>query len=630
MQANIDMNHFKITNLGSPSNPNDAVRLSDIEELIVADGSDLAILATSTGASLVGSIQTGAGAVASTVQTELRLQGLRPEQFGAVGDGTTNDAAAILATIVAQQSTGIPITLTPGATYGIGDASWTGLNITLTRNLEIFGNGATIKLLAIPTQSARYGSGKSVFLMDCSASGYRVTIRDLNYNSNGIRAYAFDTYRGQVLASGCNFTNGGMSAAGFGDAAIAFYSNACDGIWLHKNTCDEFGYFAFSGHGAASTRSSNVFIVNNIITRCYRENSSDRGVGIHGVVHNFFYAFNTISGCFSGISMPGNAATSSICENGVIIGNRIDDTTAHGIQTDVFGAIKNKNLLVQSNSVNDVGVNAASLYMISIDNLRVFGNQCTSCEFGLFIDNCIGFTVSDNDFDATGSATPVTGISATGQVGTISDGTIHNNKVTGYAANIGVGGAGTVTRVNVTVNKTKGGARGLYIQEASAGDTTDIWVDSNDFAGGHSTSDITNATTNGQVGVQYGQNRFATASGVTQILLVSQPAPTAKIADATLTIAEIFTSIITVTSASAVALTLPSGALTDAGVGKMASGQSFDWNVINLGSASGAVTMTSPGADHTYVGNATVAISTSAQFRTRKTATNTFITYRIS
>jgi hypothetical protein len=112
----------------------------------------------------------------------------------------------------------------------------------------------------------------------------------------------------------------------------------------------------------------------------------------------------------------------------------------------------------------------------------------------------------------------------------------------------------------------------------------------------------------------------------------AQGTPTAKTANATLTIAELLTKLITVTSATAVALTLPTGALTDAGLssGTMAVGQSFDWTVINLGSADGAVTMTAAASGHTYVGAAVVAISTSATFRTRKTAANTFVTYRVS
>lgn len=111
----------------------------------------------------------------------------------------------------------------------------------------------------------------------------------------------------------------------------------------------------------------------------------------------------------------------------------------------------------------------------------------------------------------------------------------------------------------------------------------------------------------------------------------TQGTPNAETATTDLTIAEMLTLITTVTSASAVALTLPLGTLTDAGLsgGTLPVGTSFDWSVINLGSASGAVTMTAS-SGHTYVGNATVAIATSATFRTRKTATSTFVTYRIA
>jgi hypothetical protein len=53
-----------------------------------------------------------------------------------------------------------------------------------------------------------------------------------------------------------------------------------------------------------------------------------------------------------------------------------------------------------------------------------------------------------------------------------------------------------------------------------------------------------------------------------------QPTPTAKTADATLTVAELLTRIVTATKASAVALTLPTGTLTDAGfLGGAAQGQ---------------------------------------------------------
>jgi hypothetical protein len=62
-------------------------------------------LAASTGAALVGSIQTGTGAAARTVQAKLR-DVVSVKDFGAVGDGLTNDYAAIVAAMAAVDTSG--------------------------------------------------------------------------------------------------------------------------------------------------------------------------------------------------------------------------------------------------------------------------------------------------------------------------------------------------------------------------------------------------------------------------------------------------------------------------------------------------------------------------------------------
>ena len=109
-----------------------------------------------------------------------------------------------------------------------------------------------------------------------------------------------------------------------------------------------------------------------------------------------------------------------------------------------------------------------------------------------------------------------------------------------------------------------------------------------------------------------------------------QPAPTALAASATLTIAQLLTGIVTTSGTAAITLTLPTGTLTDAGVTGPALPVNgcFDWTVINTGTGSGAVTLAA-GTGHTIVGSTAVAIATSAGFRTRKTAANTFVTYRM-
>lgn len=90
-----------------------------------------------------------------------------------------------------------------------------------------------------------------------------------------------------------------------------------------------------------------------------------------------------------------------------------------------------------------------------------------------------------------------------------------------------------------------------------------------------------------------------------------------------------FTGTITSTQTGAVSAALDSGTDMDTAIGAAVGvGSSFEWSVINLGSSSGAVTL-QPATGHTIVGNAVVAISTSARFRTKRTATNTWVTYRL-
>ncbi len=113
-------------------------------------------------------------------------------------------------------------------------------------------------------------------------------------------------------------------------------------------------------------------------------------------------------------------------------------------------------------------------------------------------------------------------------------------------------------------------------------------------------------------------------------LFFAQPTPTALTATGTLTIAQMLTSLITVTSGVAVLLTLPTGTLTDAGIlaGSMPINNAFEWTIINVGSSSGVVVIQA-GVNHTFVGSANVIVNGQATFRTVKTATNTFITYRV-
>lgn len=119
---------------------------------------------------------------------------------------------------------------------------------------------------------------------------------------------------------------------------------------------------------------------------------------------------------------------------------------------------------------------------------------------------------------------------------------------------------------------------------------------------------------------------IGTDAVVTERNFTTQGDPGVLNATGALTAAMMFAGIVTSTTAAAVAGTVPTGAVLD-DAGTFAVGDAFDWTVINTG-GSNAFTVTAA-TGHTIVGAAAVAASTSGRFRTRKTAADTFVTYRV-
>ena len=124
------------------------------------------------------------------------------------------------------------------------------------------------------------------------------------------------------------------------------------------------------------------------------------------------------------------------------------------------------------------------------------------------------------------------------------------------------------------------------------------------------------------------------------LVIGTQAAPATATTAATMTAAQLLTGILNATptaTGATVAYTLPTGTLMDASV-TFAVNDSFDWVLINNALAAlDTITLTA-GAGHTIVGGPIVQslhVSTggvsgySAVFRTRKTAADTYTTYRI-
>jgi hypothetical protein len=157
--------------------------VGDTTELLAFE----ALLAGSTGSSLVGFLQSGTGAVATTVQTKLR-ESVSVLDFGAVGNGVTNDTAAIQAAINYAAPLNIPVFF-PGGTYIVLPATaQTGAGtyntaLVMLGNMHIIGDhGATIKVADNYSTDA---SPKELAIFSTVLSIGNVTFEGITFDLNG-------------------------------------------------------------------------------------------------------------------------------------------------------------------------------------------------------------------------------------------------------------------------------------------------------------------------------------------------------------------------------------------------------------------------------------------------------------
>jgi hypothetical protein len=119
----------------------------------------------------------------------------------------------------------------------------------------------------------------------------------------------------------------------------------------------------------------------------------------------------------------------------------------------------------------------------------------------------------------------------------------------------------------------------------------------------------------------------------------TQAAPVAVTGSATLTADQLMNGIITDTHSTTATATyiLPTGTLMDTATGLQID-QGFEWSMINLSSGASNTVTLSAGSGHTIVGVAVIQSTdgstgglygASGRWFTRKTAANTFVTYRI-
>lgn len=151
----------------------------------------IASLASSSGSSMIGFTQSEPGAVTVTVQNKLRSIAKRPSEFGAVGDGVTDDTAAF---VDLAAVTG-PIDL-EGKTYLIQPASTISMNCS-----SVIGNSATIKLGAdMDSSMLSFPNAQKIEQVVFDGDGHYCC--DSNYDH-----FIVSVMSDEVLIENCTFKN---------------------------------------------------------------------------------------------------------------------------------------------------------------------------------------------------------------------------------------------------------------------------------------------------------------------------------------------------------------------------------------------------------------------------------------
>jgi Pectate lyase superfamily protein/Periplasmic copper-binding protein (NosD) len=394
-----------------------------------------------TTAALTTYNQGGTGAVTTTVQAKLQ-QTVSVKDFGAVGDGVTDDTAAI--TLAVQSNTSV---LVPsGYTFLVRN-----LIIDGKTNFRIFGGG-TLKL----TGGANIRS-RVILFTNCNdfdvdglvIDGNKTNLTEVSSAQrvyDGIAVSASKRFRiinnnvkNVFFGAGINCSDNGSDITNFNTEAIVGFNivkdcgitslgiGACDGIFCNSDNTLVIGnqIYNVTDYGIAADFSQNLNIQSNIIRGDASLPADSRivcAIGILGA-HHWLVSNNIVELCQIGINvtLSGNSPIAPYLSDDVTISNNIirniSSTVYQGEGIVIDPSASNISVLGNSLQSTKIGISCVSNNSI-ISNNRINGSTAGVGIYAGGVNtqitgNVVNTSVTDGIY-ASGTNIVVTGNSING------------------------------------------------------------------------------------------------------------------------------------------------------------------------------------------------------------------------
>jgi len=418
--------------------------LNDVDEVVYttvpglgvslsAISAAIAALATETGAASIGFKQAGTGSVLRTVQAELRDY-VNVKQFGAVGDGLTNDSAAFQAALDYAGLVGaqlwVPhgVYLVPTATLNIpsgvsivGEGAASEIRRTTnavvplllaSSKSNITVNHLKLSSLAGTTSvsSNTIGTGSKTFTipagLDFAATEniqISSTASPANYLQGTVTSYSSTTLVVNITASvgAGTFTAWNIDKSNGENIALRFASSQnCDATDIIVDGRFYVGISSQNGNGDLIDNCEFLNVVNRPIyvyattdttdgiritkNRIRGGNISQYGINLNGsggTIDNVTISDNVIDATiFQGIEVGGSSGYVSVANNHI---DSVSASGGTGILVQRANTVQASRTIVQGNTVKSAG---NGIYVLDSVYTIVQGNQVASCPLGIRVE----------------------------------------------------------------------------------------------------------------------------------------------------------------------------------------------------------------------------------------------------